>query len=512
MRIILKIGLPILIAVIFVFLPFFANPDLLLTRNNDLTEFFWPIFYYVKQNILINHTIPTTNEMWFAGTPLLPDPQNPVWYLPNIIFLVFPIDTAIMISSFIHSLLGTFGMYLVARRVFNFKKNVSLIIASIFILSPVYFSFLEAGHWGLAIAWNWLPYFLLSAYFLWAKPNWKTALLFAASASSLYFNHLLTALIVAIPVGLFWIYKRSVRFPLLACILAFIVVFPIFYQQISWQGKTTRSLLLANPETFPIWRGKREALKTLFIFNPETEKAITFGVLPSALALFGFWQLKNRQKLFLFVVLIVLALLVLNNISPLLPILLNTKPFVLMRVATRVWPVAFFTLLFVFGKGLSKLSPKIGLLLGVLAVAESAVISYSYIAKPISARETVPNGVYEILAHDKDNFRVFCLTRCIPQKEAAIRGFKLVEGYGTLQEKDYFEKMQLILNQKWDKYTLSVPPFQTYLSDKPQPNAKILSELNTKYVISKYELNDRNFLLLEKIESSYVYKDLYWRN
>ena len=239
MRIILKIGLPILIAVIFVFLPFFARPDLLLARNNDLTEFFWPIFYYIKQNILINHTIPATNEMWFAGTPLLPDPQNPIWYLPNVIFLMLPIGTAIMVSIFIHSIFGAIGMYLVSKKVFGFKRNISLLISSIFILSPVYFSFLEAGHWGLVISWNWLPYFILSSYLLAAKPNFKVALLFAASASSLYFNHLLTALISAVPIGIFWFYKKSIRYPLIACVLAFIAIFPAFYNQIYLQGETT---------------------------------------------------------------------------------------------------------------------------------------------------------------------------------------------------------------------------------------------------------------------------------
>lgn len=443
--------------------------------------------------------------MWFAGTPLLPDPQNPIWYLPNLIFLSLPIDTAIIVSLIIHSLFGTMGMYLLSRKVFNFSKIVSSLTAALFILSPVFFSFLEAGHWGLAIAWNWIPYFLLSSYMLVTKPNWKMILLFAVSASSIYFNHILTAIIIAIPVGLFWLYKRRLAYPILACALAFIVIFPAFYYQLSWQGQTTRNLLLENPETFPIWRGKRDFLKTIFIFNPETEKAITFGVIPSILAFLGFLKLKTKHKLFLGSTFLLLLLIILNNVSPLYPILIKLGPFVLMRVTTRVWPIVFFPLIFLSGYSLEKLPKKLLLMVGLLAVTNSTLIGYSYLIKPISQRENIPQQIYEILERDKTDFRVFCITRCIPQKEAAIRNLKLVEGYGTLQSKDYFEKMQKLLNSRWDKYTLPVPPFDVYLYQEPQPNARLLSQIGGKYIISKYKLRDRNLFLLENVDEYNLY-------
>jgi len=507
MRIILKTGLPILIVVIFVFLPFLANSDLLLNRNNDLTEFFWPLFYYLKQNLILNQQIPSTNQLWFAGTPLLSDPQNPIWYIPNLIFLTLSIDQAIVASLFAHCLFGAIGIFFLSKKVFRFSLRTNILITALFILSPVFFSFLEAGHWGLAIAWNWLPYFLLSAYTIATKPTWKMILLFATSASSLYFNHILTAIVVAIPVGIFWLVKRKFKYTFLAAGLAFILILPAFYYQMSWQGQTTRQLLLNSPETFPIWRGKSDFLKTLFIFNPATEKAITFGIVPSLIAFLGFLKLKLRNKLLLLLLFLILSLIILNNVSPLYQILIKFKPFVLMRVAIRVWPIAFFPLLFLFGKEIDKLPNKVGLILGSLAIINSALISYSYLTKPVFSRENIPQQIYEIFEKDKSDYRVFCLTRCIPQKEAAIRNLKLVEGYGTLQEKEYFEKMQQALNSKWDKYTLSVPPFDVYLYQKPQPNAKILSELGTKYVISKYELIDTSFLKLKELDGYIVYKN-----
>lgn len=502
--------IPLVVAAIFAYLPFFANPDLLLNRNNDLTEFFWPIFYYIKQNILENRQIPFWNNMFFAGTPLLPDPQNPSFYLPNIIFLFTNVDTAVLISLFSHTLFGSFGMYFASRQVFHFSKRTSIFVGIIFSLSPLPFSYLEAGHWGLSIAWNWLPYLLLSAHKLPGKPGLRTILLFAASASSIYFNHVLTALIVGVPVSLFWLYKRSFRFPFLGSLLTFIIISPAFLAQWEWQPQTTRSLLLRRPETFPVWRGKKEFLKTLFFFNPETEKAITFGVFPGLIASIGFLKLKRKPKVVLSTLLILLTLITLNNVSPLLPLLLQIDFFVLMRVTTRLWPLAVFIFLFLFGTATEKLGSRIGFFLGALAIVESSLIGYSYLLKPISTRENIPVAIYKILESDKTDFRVFCLSRCIPQKEAALNNLHLVEGYGTLQQKSYFYSLQKALNTSWDKYTLSIPPFEAYLYQELQPDAKLLLDLDTKYVISKYPLTDANFVFLGKFGNYYLYLNSLW--
>ena len=506
----MSVFLILLTVTTFVYLPFFANPALLLNRNNDLTEFFWPIFYYLKQNILVNHQIPFWNNMFFAGTPLLPDPQNPIWYLPNAIFLFTDINTGIIISLFLHTLFGSIGMYIASRKVFKFSSLISLMVSGIFTLSPIYFSYLEAGHCGLAISWTWMPYLLLSTYQLGNKPTPKNVFLFAISASSMYFNHVVTALIAIAPAVVYWLYKKSIRYPTVALLLALVTISPALILQLSWLPNTTRQILLAYPETFPIWRGKREYIRTVFLFNPETEKAITFGIVPTILALYGFIKLKRKLKLFLILPAILLLLIVLNNVSPILPLLLKIDFFVLMRVTTRVWFLIFFILLFSFGYALEKLNKYMTVALGFLALVESTLIGYSYFVKPISARENIPVVIYNILESDKTNFRVFCLSRCIPQKEAALRNLHLVEGYGTLPEKNYFYVLGEALNTRWDKYSLSVPPFEAYLYQKLQPNAKLLRAFNTKYVISKYPLNDTNFVFWEKFDEYYLYLNKLW--
>ena len=122
-----SILLPLLLVTTLLYLPILLNPGLLLERGNDLQEFFWPIFYFVKQQLIKNHTLPLWNNLFLSGTPLLPDPQAPLFYLPNIIFLILPIGVGFIVSMFFHTLIGGIGAYLVARHGFKFSKNAILL-------------------------------------------------------------------------------------------------------------------------------------------------------------------------------------------------------------------------------------------------------------------------------------------------------------------------------------------------------------------------------------------------
>ncbi|MCX6706193.1 MAG: hypothetical protein NTV24_03785, partial [Candidatus Woesebacteria bacterium] len=96
----------IFLATLIFYLPIFINPKLFVDRNNDLQEFFWPIYFFVKEQIINNHQIPFWNNMILSGTPLLPDPQAPFFYIPNIIFLFLPINLGFIISAFAHTFFG----------------------------------------------------------------------------------------------------------------------------------------------------------------------------------------------------------------------------------------------------------------------------------------------------------------------------------------------------------------------------------------------------------------------
>jgi hypothetical protein len=144
-------------------------------------------------------------------------------------------------------------------------------------------------------------------------------------------------------------------------------------------------------------------------------------------------------------------------------------------------------------------------LFALLAVIECISYSWSYYKKPIDNRVTVPQEVYQFLASDKDIFRVFCTTRCLSQKESAIYGLGLMDGYGTLSQTNFLKHSWQLTNSYWNYYTLSIPPIGIYTLEQIQPKATDLGIYNVKYVISPHSLTDKDFKLIKIIDQYKIY-------
>lgn len=477
-----------------------------------MTEFFWPLFFYVKQSIITYHQIPLWNNLFFAGTPLAPDSQNPIWYLPNGLLLVLDINIGIIVLLVLHCLLGFVGMYFSAKKVFTFKTNVSLIVATVYFISPIFFSFLEAGHWGLIICWAWLPVLLLATHKLANKPNLKWVILFAAAASSIYFGHVLTAFIAFVIIGIYFLYKKSFVWTTAAAVVTSVVIGPVFIMQYVWQKETTRSLLLNYPEIYPIWRGKLEFIKSLLFFTPETEKSVTFGVIPLFIAVVGFFTLKRKVQVLIGVALVGLLLIILNNVSPIARLLPKIDLLVMTRVTIRFWFLIYFVLLYLFGRALnSASSSKLTTIVGICSIVELTAIGASYLAKPVVPSTPVPQKIYSFLASDKQVFKVYCTTRCLSQKSAVIYGLHLADGYGTLQQLNYLEAAEQMGQYFWNRYSLSLPPASIYLYNKLEPHAPTLSEYGIKYVISPYSLNSKALKPLINEDGFILYHNTFFK-
>jgi hypothetical protein len=141
----------------------------------------------------------------------------------------------------------------------------------------------------------------------------------------------------------------------------------------------------------------------------------------------------------------------------------------------------------------------------LLVIIESISYSWSYYKKPIDNRDTVPQEVYQFLANDKDIFRVFCTTRCLSQKESAIYGLELMDGYGTLSQTNFMRHSWQLTNSYWNYYTLSIPPIGIYTLEQIQPKATDLGTYNVKYVISPHSLTDKDFKLIKIIDQYKIY-------
>lgn len=501
------------------YLPIFFNPDILLQRGNDLEQFFWPIIYFVKQSILQNGQIPLWNNLFLSGTPLLPDPQNPIFYLPNIIFLFLPLNLGFMVSFLVHSFWGGLGIYLLAKNIFKFSPLTCLFLSSIYILNPHLVSHLEAGHFGLVLSLAWIPWVILSIFQLAQKPKITSVFLLSLSLAAIYFTHLLifTICLFSTLVLYFLLFiqkkysSKKMFFLFLGLILTFGLIAIAILPQLEWQTQTTRELLNKFPDTFPKWETRKEVLQALFwpwpkIFTLDSEKWISMGIFMPFLALRGFSLLKRRWKIIIILVFVFSGLIILNNLSPIFNFLISQDLYSQLRVSTRVWIILFIIIIFLAGLAFEKLS-KWKVIIFIVVTTELLSMSWLQLLKPITKAELVPNEVYQFLEQDKELFRVFCVTRCIPQKQAAIYNLQLVEGYSTLIQKNYFEYFIQLDQVFWQTYTLSLPPMEIYKFRQIQPHAPTLAEYNIKYIIAPYKLLGHNLQLEKEINGFFIYKN-----
>lgn len=515
----------------FYFLPFIIKPDLLLVRDNDLQQQFWPFFYFIKQKLWETHTLPFWNNLILSGTPLLPDPQFSLFYPLNIIFLFFPTDLAFIVYFFLHTFMGGLGIYLVTRKFFNFSYIASLFSVSLYIASPRLAGYLEAGHSGLVASFGWLPWIIFATGMIVKKPRLIWPMVFGISLVGVFFTHTITFVLSLIASGIFFIallflklsnnLKKSIFLLILGLLFTFGLTAITLLPQLDWASQTTRFLLIQDRQVYPQWFSVKEFFQNIFtpwiggyssLWNIDTEKWLSLGTISLFLAGFGFLKLSKNLKITFTFIAFFITLIALNNASPIYPFLISQDWYVLMRVSTRVWFIPLFIVTFLAGFGLEKLlkskaNKSYVILIAVLVIAELLLLSWARLFKPIPPQEKiVPQKIYEFLKQDRDKYRVFCLTRCIPQQEAAIFNLELVEGYNTLQQINYYKHMWQLSGGYWDYYTLALPPMGAKFL-KLNPDAASLGLYNTKYIISPYILENINFTLVEKIGDFFVYQN-----
>lgn len=461
-----------------------------------MTEFFWPILYWTKQQIFTHRQIPLWNNLHLAGTPLISDPQAPIFYPFNIFALFLPLDTFYLLSFIFHLALGALGMYLTSKFAFKFSKKTSIILSLLWALSPKFFAYLEAGHVGLIYSFAWIPFIILFSLRL--RP-----ILLSVSLSLLYYSHLPTFLIVGLATTAIMLRKKAFLPLAIAGIITFALTAPSLIPQLKFQKYSTRYLAIQDKDVYPKWTSVAEAAKAVIIPNMDTEKAITFGFIPTILAILGFLKLKKGYKLLIATFAGLVGLIILNNASPIYPLLLKQNWYLILRVSTRFWILVIPLTLYLIGKTIDK--NKVLYFLAIFGIMESIYWGITYFQKPINKNPNLaPKEVYEFLSSDPEIFRVYCLNRCLSQKEAAIYNLELLDGYSTIQQKNFNQHAWQLTGTYWNYYSLSIPPFG---ADVSNPDIKSLGEYNVKYIIAPQELKTKNLELKTKIKDFYIYEN-----
>jgi len=429
--------LVLVITTLVLFLPILSNPNLILGRHNDLQEFSMPIINFTKTQIIQNKTFPLWINSYLAGTPLLPDPQSRILYLPNIVFLLFPVNMGYIISLLVHTLIAGIAVYLLSLTQLNFSKKASTLAAILYILTPRLAAYLEAGHFGLAVAHMWIPLIALTTIKLSKKPNLSNSILLAISLSGLFYAHLVAFVWAAGITPILFIFSvinqnknlkifKPVAYFLISTVLTFGLTAVLLLPLVSWLPQTTRLYLAQNPQVFPLWKSKTELISSIFIpwvngkqalWSLDTEKWIVIGVFQSSLAIIGFISLKKYHKLIIFLSVFTIFILATNNLSPFYHILLGQKWYSFGRVSTRPWFVLglFASLLAAYAFDIlqSKKKYKFAIkIFTVMATIELLFLSWTRINKPINpTTNTAPLAIYEFLSSDnEEHFRVFCIS------------------------------------------------------------------------------------------------------
>lgn len=522
--------LVIFVTVIVYYAPILNNPDLVLNRGNDLEEFFWPILNYVKDSVLTSGTVPLWNTLFLAGTPLLPDPQSPIFYIPNIIALIMPLDTFFITSFILHSIIAGVAMYLCSKDGFKFSKTTSIALTVLYIVTPKLAGYLEAGHVGLVYSYSWIPLILLSVIQIARSPKTKDVILLGVSVSLLYYSHLPTLIVVGTTIGFGFalslflkqvsISKKTILYFMISGLIAIGLTAVSLFPQLEAQDTSTRYLLLKSPDVYPKWNSVFEPLiiTTVPWINGfdnlqkiGTEKWISLGVFVTILAFLGFIKINRRLKVVVVFVLTILALIILNNASPIHTFLLSQKWYLLLRVSTRFWVAVQFIVLYLTGIAIEKNTKQKAYIIYAivaLAIIESLILGWAFLQKtPSKNTGLAPVAVYEYIASDKSVFRVFCLTRCLSQKESSKRSLQLLDGYSTVQLKNFNNQSWQLTGAYWNYYTLSIPPIGTYLHEELKPDAKSLGEYNVKYIVSPYKVTNPNLIFKKNIQGFNIYEN-----
>lgn len=507
--------------------------NLITNRGNDLSTFFIPNAYFFKSAILNFRQLPLWNPTQFAGYPYVADPQNFIFYLPNYLFLLLPIEIGFLILLLVHLAWAGWGVFNLSRRIFKLKPLFALFASVIFVLTPKIFSHLEAGHYSMIIALSWLPWFFLCALKFIDQPTIKNTIFLSLISFFLYANYINIAyfsilFFVLYSVFSFIFSKRLQNTKLyLAHYTLYLILFlgfisPLLLPQIKLAPLSTRNLITFDDVAQPIWSFKLFVQNLFFPYllnlnQLSTERVLYPGILVLFLSVYGYIKSTQKHKLFFLSWLCFSLLFSLGKRIPFFIFFFKYFPLMhYMRVTTRLWIISLLFIAIFAALGLQHLSKfkKIQrnlitvllLFLIVFSVADLIVIDKRIFSKTSTSTQ-IPSQFYKYLKdHLNQNQKVYCPTGCLSLNQLGKLGINSISGNNPVQLSSFVNFLQTAGGYDYSNYVPILPPYQTFTS-QPQPSAKLLGLLNTQYIISPYYLTDESLLLLAEQSGFFLYQN-----
>lgn len=149
-------GVGYCIVVLFLFRQAIIPPEGMLVYGDDIHR----AYYFFRE--FFNHwmsrgVFPWWNPYLFSGMPFIADPIVNIWYLPNWLFFVFPLNLAYSWHIALHLVWAGLGMCLLMRLVTNSAIS-SWVSGVMFMFSGFFMARMWSGHVDVIAAASWMPW------------------------------------------------------------------------------------------------------------------------------------------------------------------------------------------------------------------------------------------------------------------------------------------------------------------------------------------------------------------
>jgi len=503
----------------------------------DLVVSHWSNAALIKDAVARDFRVPLWNPAYGAGRPVAADPLAALWYPPTHLVHVFAVRDHLLLLLVGHLIFAGAGVIVLARRMLHISPIAAVVAALAFVASPRLIAHLGAGHLTMIQTIAWLPWAAVGCCATVQRPvRWAgpfavvLALMVLAGHPQLaYYGSMMVAGLAVWLLGTrWWAYGTSTMLRSLgglvvagsvAVLLAAIHLLPLLeFTAHSTRQHSVRSTDAMSLGAF-LWAllGRQDP-------SPIPHEGMFFpglGVL--GLATVGVCA-RWRTGVPLLLAVGIIAALALGVTSPVYQAVAWALPsFDAFRGLGRIWFVGLLGIACLAGLGvdgvLAGIRPDARRFRVIISTVGTGALLLSLLAynRPYlnmkDVRDAgVPSALEQAAIDMANNGRVYGVQRNIRQAVAVTLGARLADGYDPLLIEPYVTFMQRAGGYTFDRYQLSVPPFEVYdqeyaTSQDAQPDAHLLGLLNIEVVVSRTVLRDARLEQVASINETRVYRN-----
>ncbi len=128
----------------------------------DIVTQFYPVRMFAA-HLLHQGEMPLWNPTYYCGVPLLANPQWGILYPGNVLFFLFPAGWSFTATLALHSVIGSWGLYLLAKHVTQ-NRYAAMLAALLYLLGGYTWAHYAFGAFLLTLAWVPFVYFWFERY------------------------------------------------------------------------------------------------------------------------------------------------------------------------------------------------------------------------------------------------------------------------------------------------------------------------------------------------------------